>query len=75
MLRNMEMLHLQLLFNIISELTTRKVPEYRRNSMRLVRFRFTMKTVIVFIFFRQKYDYSATDTNTEILLVAGRGLV
>jgi len=43
--------------------------------MRLVRFSFTMKTMIVFIFFRQKYDDSAPDTNTEILLVAGRGLV
>ena len=43
--------------------------------MPLVMFRFTMKTMIVFIFFRQKYDYSATDTNTEILSVASGGLV
>jgi hypothetical protein len=34
-----------------------------------------MKTMIVFIFFGRKYDHIATDTNTEILLVAGRGFV
>jgi hypothetical protein len=43
--------------------------------MRLASFEFMMKAMIVFILFMRKYDYIVTDTNTEILVVAGRGLV
>jgi len=34
-----------------------------------------MKKMIVFILFGRKYYYTATDSNTEILLNAGRGFV
>jgi len=43
--------------------------------MPLASFWFMIKTKIVFIFFGRKYDHIAIYTNTEMLLVAGRGFV